>query len=498
MSDLLCFVQGTKLPYKVIDGKPIQLSYSPDEVFAKIKHESIRFIDLQFTSLLGRFHHTTIPADTFSQDQMTDGLPKLDGSSIVGFTEISDSDLILRPDPKTFVIIPWMEDGKTARLIADVYWGGGRGRLERDPRCIAQKAEKYVKTQGFDYSLWGPEIEFFVFDKVQWDVLTPYKGQSYSIESVEAPWSHEGTGYPMGLKEGYYPSTPSDTLTDFRNECVHCLNDSFGILCDNHHHEVATAGQCEIDIIFDHLTNTADSAQSYKFVVRNIAQKYGKVATMMPKPISMDSGSGLHTNVSIWKNEKNIFFDPDDPEEISQTARYFCGGVMNHARALTAITNPTTNSYHRLVPGFEAPVYVAWSPSNRSAIVRIPQHFKGKKYAKAKRIEYRAPDPSSNPYLVFSAVLSAGMDGIKKKMDPGSPVKEDIYKMTKAERKKRGISILPASLGEALDSLESDRKFLNPIFSNEVIDKIIELQRRDQREIAVRPHPHEFYLYFDV
>jgi glutamine synthetase len=486
------------LPYKVIGGKATQIRYSADEVFAKIKHDQIKFIDLQFTSLTGRFHHTTISADTFTPDQMQDGLPKLDGSSIVGFTSIDDSDLILKPDPNTYATIPWMVEHKTARLLCDIYWGFGRGRLERDPRGIAQKAEQYVKGQGYDFSSWGPEVEFFVFDKIHWDVLTPYKGQSYSIESVEAPWSQEGTGYPMGLQEGYYPSTPSDTLSSFRSECVDVLIEHFGILCDNHHHEVATAGQCEIDIRYDYLTNSADATQSYKYVVRNIAKKHGKVATMMPKPISMDSGSGMHTNVSLWKNNTNLFFDIEDKEELSQLGRYFCGGILNHARALVAISNPTTNSYHRLVPGYEAPAYIAWSGSNRSAIVRVPQHFKGEKYSYLKRLEFRAPDPSSNPYLVFSSVLAAGLDGLKKKTDPGEQVREDIFKMTRVERKKRGINILPVNLGEALDSLESDRKFLNPIFSNSVIDKIIELERRDQREIAIRPHPHEFYLYFDV
>ncbi|MBT5171683.1 MAG: type I glutamate--ammonia ligase, partial [Candidatus Nitrosopelagicus sp.] len=341
------------MPYKVIGGKATQVKYSSDEVFSRIKHEGIKFIDLQFTGLTGRFHHTTISADTFTPDQMEDGLPKLDGSSIVGFTDIADSDLILKPDPSTFAIIPWVKEKKTARLLCDVYWGGGRGRLESDPRGICQKAEKYVKTQGFDFSNWGPEVEFFVFDKVHWDVLTPYKGQSYSIESVEAPWSQEGTGYPMGLQEGYYPSTPSDTLAPFRNECVDVLNENFGILCDNHHHEVATAGQCEIDIKYDYMTNSADGAQTYKYVVRNVAQQFGKVATMMPKPISMDAGSGMHTNVSLWKKDDNTFYDKDEDLELSQIGRYFCGGVMEHARGLTAITNPTTNSYHRLVPGYE-------------------------------------------------------------------------------------------------------------------------------------------------
>ena len=486
------------MPYKVSDGKVSHIKYSPDEVFSKIKHEGIKFIDLQFSSLTGRFHHTTISAVTFTRDQMLDGLPKLDGSSIVGFTSIDDSDLILKPDPNTFAIIPWMTEKKTARLLCDIYWGAGRGRLERDPRAICQKAEKYVTTQGFDYSSWGPEVEFFVFDKIHWDVLTPYKGQSYSIESKEAPWSQEGTGYPMGLQEGYYPSTPSDTLTPFRNECVDILNENFGILCDNHHHEVETAGQCEIDIRYDYMTNAADSTQTYKYVIRNVAQQFGKVATMMPKPISMDSGSGMHTNVSLWKDKQNSFFDVNDEEELSQVGRYFCGGILEHARALTAIANPTTNSFHRLVPGYEAPAYIAWSSSNRSAIVRVPQHFKGEKYAYLKRLEFRAPDPSSNPYLVFSSVLAAGLDGVKKKKDPGTQVKEDIFKMTRSERRKRGIGILPTNLGEALDELESDRKFLSPIFSNDIIDTIIALERRDQREISIRPHPHEFYLYFDV
>ena len=482
----------------MIGGKATHVKYSPEEVFAKINQDEVLFIDLQFTGLTGRFHHTTISANTFTQDQMADGLPKLDGSSIVGFASIEDSDLILKPDPSTYSLIPWASDKKTARLLCDVYWGGGRGRLEFDPRGISQNAEKFLETQGFDYSLWGPEVEFFVFDKIHWDVLTPYKGQSYSIESKEAPWNQDGNGYPMGLQEGYYPSTPSDTLTPYRNECVSVLNDNFGIICDNHHHEVATAGQCEIDIKYDFLTNAADGAQTYKYVVRNVAQQFGKIATMMPKPISMDSGSGMHTNVSLWKNKENAFFDVDDKDELSQTGRYFCGGVINHARALTAITNPTTNSYHRLVPGYEAPVYIAWSTGNRSATIRIPAHFKGEKYSYLKRLEYRVPDPASNPYLVFPAVLAAGLDGIKNKTEPGDPIHEDIYKMSKSERKKHGIEVLPANLGEALDELESDKKFLESIFSPKVINRIIDLERRDQKEISIRPHPHEFYLYFDV
>ena len=487
------------MPYiRNADGKLARKSMSVSDVFEKIRSENVKFIDLQFTDVPGKLHHVTVPTHTINENSFSIGIPKLDGSSIVGFTSINDSDLLLKPDPNSFAIIPWMTENKTARLLCDIFWGEDRGRLSRDPRGISQKAEQYIKSQGYDSSNWGPEVEFFVFDKVHWDVLTPYKGQSYSIESVEAPWSQDGGGYPMGLQEGYYPSTPSDTLTPYRNECVNILNNDFGILCDNHHHEVATAGQCEIDIRYDRLTNAADAAQTYKYVIRNVAQKYGKVATMMPKPIAMDSGSGMHVNVSLWKGKENIFYDPDDEIELSQTGRYFCGGIISHAKALSAICNPTTNSYHRLVPGYEAPAYIAWSSGNRSAIVRVPKHLRGKGYAYLKRLEFRAPDPSSNPYLVFAAVTSAGLDGIKKKMDPGDQVREDIFKMTKSDRAKRGIGVLPKSLGEALDELESDRKFLNPIYTNDVIDKIIELERRDQREIAIRPHPHEFYLYFDV
>lgn len=485
------------MPYRFNGGDPQRLSYTIEDVFEMLSKDKVRFIDMQFTSLPGRFHHTTISANTFTPDQMRYGLPKLDGSSIVGFANIEDSDLVLKPDPSTYAIIPWLTENRTARLLCDVYWGGGRGRLSRDPRGIAQNAQKYIEGQGYG-SYWGPEVEFFVFDKVHWDVLTPYKGQSYSIESQEAPWSQEGTGYPMGLKRGYYPSTPSDTLTPFRNECVNVLSSNFGILCDNHHHEVATAGQCEIDIMYDTLTNSADAAQSYKFIIRNVAQKFGKVATMMPKPLAMDAGSGMHTNVSLWEGEENAFFDPDDTEELSQLARYFCGGIMDHARALSAICNPTTNSYHRLVPGYEAPAYIAWSSSNRSAIVRVPKHFTGHIHSKLKRLEFRAPDPSSNPYLVFAAVTGAGMDGIKKKTEPGDPVQEDIFKMSNAERDQKGIGMLPATLGEALDELESDGDFLKPIFTDDVIERIVELGRKDHREISIRPHPHEFYLYFDV
>jgi glutamine synthetase len=488
------------LPYKVIDGKIESLTFTTDEVMERLKDNKIKFLDLQFTGLMGRFHHTTMPADMFREEDFEDGLPKLDGSSIRGFTEIHESDLIMRPDPSTYAIVPWIEKDYTARLICDILSGGSkRDSFPRDPRGIAVKAEKYIREQGYDTSYWGPEIEFFVFDKLEVNTMTPYRGQSYKITSREAPWSTDSVGYALRLKEGYLPSAPGDTLMDYRNECVDVLSNNFGIICDAHHHEVATAGQCEIDIRYDTLVNAADAVQSYKYIVKNIAKKHNMIATMMPKPIALDNGSGMHVNISLWNKQRNLFFDANDEyAEMSEIARYFGGGIIDHAPALASIVAPTTNSYRRLVPGYEAPVYIAWSIGNRSAIIRIPAHYRGQKFANMKRIEFRAPDPSCNPYLAFSAIVAAGLDGIKKKKVIGDPVDEDIFKMTSMRRRELGIKQLPASLREAYEEIESDRTFLKPIFSDDVIDRIIEHEAKEHNEIAIRPHPHEFSMYADV
>ena len=486
------------MPYKWINGAPKQINYSSSDVLKIIREEGIKFLDLQFTSLPGRFQNITVNSSMFDDSSIQDGLPKLDGSSIRGVTEIHESDMVLKPDPNTFTIIPWIGKNKTARMICDVHWGHGGGRLARDPRFIAQKAEKFLKEKGFNFAYWGPEVEFFVFDRVTWDTTIPSRGSSYSIYSKEAPWSTDGSGYPIRLKEGYLPSTPHDTLTEYRNECVDFLNDNFGILCDAHHHEVATAGQCEIDIYFDTLTNMGDGAMTYKYVVKNVARKHDMIATMMPKPIAMDNGSGMHVNVSLW-NEKNEFFDPDDGHaELSQLGRYFGGGIMEHANSLCAIIAPTTNSYRRLVPGYEAPVYVAWSKRNRSAIIRVPMYFKGEKAAKTKRIEFRAPDPSCNPYLCFAAMLAAGLDGIKNKRDMGDSIDEDIYKMSPDKRRQLGIKQMPGSLNEATQCLKSDHNYLKPLFTEDTIETLIEIENKEQMELTVRPHPHEFQLYFDI
>jgi glutamine synthetase len=472
---------------------------TPKQIVDTVASKGVRFIDLQFTDVPGRTQHVTIPNNMLEADAFKDGIPKLDGSSIKGFAEIFDSDMLLLPDPSTFGVIPWGDERfPTARMICDVHWGYQKGRFSRDPRYIAQKAEEAIRTAGFTQSYWGPEMEFFVFDTVTWDVSSPF-GTSHKITSVESANEARGTNYPIRFKEGYYPVPPSDTLQDYRSEVAYHLDESFGIVNDAHHHEVATAGQCEINIYRDTLTSSADSIVTYKYVIKNVASKRGLIATVMPKPIFGDNASGMHVSSSLWKGDKNAFYDEsDDYANLSQTGRYYVGGLLAHSRALCAITNPTTNSYRRLVPGYEAPVYVAWSRGNRSANVRIPLHYKGRSGMKGKRAEFRTPDPSANPYLAFAAVASAGLDGIKHKLDPGDPVNEDIYELTPKKRKELGVKELPGSLLEAIECLKSDSAFLKGVFSDDLIEMMFELEMANYRAVSARPHPYEFYLYFDI
>ena len=489
-------------------------SLNVQDVMNKIQSEDIRFIDLQFTDVPGKLQHVTVPSHTIDADAWTKGIPKLDGSSIRGFTGISESDMLLKPDPNTFVVIPWSDPSKKyARVLCSINWGMGHpvhkgGPLAKDPRGIAQKAEEFLKENGYGHSIWGPELEFFVFDGVTWDVNTPAKGQSYSIRSKEAAWkpggpaTEQGCGkgginVPIRHKEGYFPTTPQDTLMDFRNDATTILEDDFGIMVDAHHHEVATAGQCEINMMYDTLVNQADSAQSFKYVIKNVAHQKGMVATFMPKPLVGDNGSGMHCHQSIWKDGKNIFYDEtDEHSELSQTARYYIGGIMAHTRALACIVAPTTNSYKRLVPGFEAPIYIAWSRSNRSANVRVPITIKGN--PKAKRIEFRCPDTTANPYLAFPAMLCAGLDGIKNKIDCGNPVDENIYTLSEDRKRELNIKSLPRDLAEAADALESDHDFLKPVFDGDLLETILEFARDAHFDVASRTHPYEFQLYFDA
>jgi glutamine synthetase len=486
------------LTYRITDdGRFVKRSFNPTEVLEMIEKQGVKFVDLQFTDVPGRLRHVSIPSEMVRESMFSEGVAKLDGSSVRGFVEIQESDMLLVPDPSTYGVIPWIEDSvKTARLICDIRSGFGGGRFSRDPRHIAQTAEAKIREAGFTDSLWGLEIEFFVFDSATWQANDPFSS-GFKITSRESANEARGTNFPIRFKDGYYPAQPVDTMSDYRGVCVNYLRDGFGVLCNAHHHEVATAGQCEIDMYRDELVASADSAMTYKFVTKNVASRMGLIATTMPKPIFGDNAVGMHVSSSLWKEGKNAFFDGSDAyAEISQAARYYIGGIMEHSRALCAIVDPTTNSYHRLVPGYEAPVYIAWSKMNRSANVRIPGYEKGSEGAK--RVEFRTPDPSCNPYLACAAIAAAGLDGIRKKTDPGEPVDEDIYKLTAERRRDLKVGELPGSLKEAVESLESDSSFLDGIFPRDLVDIMVELEMEAHRAVAARPHPYEFYLYFDL
>ncbi len=460
-----------------------------------VESTSIKWIDLQFTDVLGRLHHITVPSSELTEESLREGFGKLDGSSVRGFTQINESDMLLVPVPKTHAVLPWAPD--TLRLFAEVHWGGGRGRFEKDPRQIADVAEKYQEAHGYT-SFYGPELEFFIFDKVELDVATPQSGLAYKISAREAPWQKTG-GFMIRYKEGYYPAPPVDQLAEIRLEAVDMLIKNFGFRIEATHHEVATAGQGEINFSFSTLADTADKVQTLKYVLKNVAARHDMVATFMPKPMYGDNGTGMHTHFSLWTKDgkKNVMYDKSDAyAEISQEGRYAIGGILEHARALSAITSPTTNSYRRLIPGYEAPVYIAWSKANRSAVVRVPAYFKGSE--KAKRIEYRAPDPSANPYLAFSALLMAALDGVKKKREPGSHIDENIYHISAERRREMDVKELPRALDEALDALVSDSEFLKPVFNADLIESYIELKREESRSIAQYPHPMELYYYLDA
>lgn len=459
-----------------------------------LKENNIRWVDLQFTDLPGRYHHITVPASDFNEEVFKTGFAKLDGSSIKGFTSINESDMLLMPIPETMALIPWTPN--TARVIVEIHWGGGKGRFERDPRGIAEAAAEYQKSLGYK-SFFGPEPEFFIFDRVDLNVATPQSGTGYKISSSEAPWQGSG-GFVVRHKEGYFPTPPVDQLMDVRLEAVDILTNTFGFQIEATHHEVATAGQGEINFRFSTLVDTADKVQTLKYVLKNVAAKYGKIATFMPKPMYGDNGTGMHTHFSLWTadGKTNLMFDnSDEYAQLSQFGRYAIGGVLSHARALSAIESPTANSYRRLVPGFEAPVYIAWSRSNRSAVIRVPAHFKGSE--KAKRLEYRAPDPSTNPYLSFSALLMAALDGVKKKTEPPASVDENIYHISRERRKEMKIKELPGSLTEALDCLEADNEFLKPVFDSSFVETYVDMKRDEVGILQQHPHPMEIYYYLD-
>jgi len=470
---------------------------TPNEVQKMAKETGIKIVDLKFVDLPGVWQHFSIPVEDLNDDLFGEGIG-FDGSSIRGFQMIHESDMLLVADPETACVDPILEV-PTLNLICDVVDPVTRQRYSRDPRYVTQKAESYLKNTGIaEVSYWGPELEFYIFDDVRFE-QTAHCGY-YFVDSGEAVWNtgrqeNPNLGYKLRHKEGYFPVPPADTLQDIRSEIVLKLKE-VGVPAEVHHHEVGTAGQGEIDMRFTTLTKMADNVMYYKYVVRNVSRKHGKTATFMPKPIFGDNGSGMHTHQSLWKGESNLFWDEKGYAQISQTAKYYIGGLLKHAPALLGLCAPTTNSYRRLVPGFEAPVNLVYSQRNRSAAVRIPIYSKS---AKSKRIEFRCPDPASNPYLCFAAQLMAGLDGIRNKIDPGQPIDKDLYELESAEAAK--VKSTPGSLGEVLDALETDHDWLfeGNVFTPDLIETwLIYKRERELAPVNVRPVPFEYFLYFDL
>lgn len=469
----------------------------PAEVIQFSKDNDCKFVDLKFIDLPGIWQHMTIPADRLSEEIFEDGLG-FDGSSVRGWQPINASDMVITPDPSTVRLDPFHAHRTLSLVckISDPITGQPYGR---DPRYIAQKAEIYLRSTGLsDTTFFGPEAEFFVFDSVRYD--NSLRGAFYEIDSEEASWNTAkaapNLGHKIRPKEGYFPVPPTDTLDHLRSDIMVALMDT-GIEVEVGHHEVASAGQCEIGMKFATLTKMADNLMWFKYVVKNITRRHNKTATFMPKPVFGDNGSGMHCHQSLWKDGKALFAG-DGYAGLSDIALWYIGGILKHAKALAAITNPTTNSYRRLVPGYEAPVNLAYSSRNRSASIRIPVPAGGGS-PKSRRIEVRFPDASGNPYLSFAAMLMAGLDGIQNRIEPGDPLDKDIYALSPEELKE--VPHMPGSLDEALNNLEQDHEFLlrGDVFTRDLIQTWIDYKReREVDPVRLRPVPYEFHLYYDV
>jgi len=460
-----------------------------------IKESEARWVDLRFTDSKGKEQHLTLPVTEIDEDFFEEG-KMFDGSSISGWKGINDSDMILMPDDSASLLDPFAEDSTVIVRCDIVEPMTGLG-YERDPRSVAKRAEEYLKSTGIaDSAMFGPEPEFFVFDSVEWHA--DMSGCGYTVNSEEAAWSSalkmEGgnTGHRPRVKGGYFPVPPVDSLHDLRGAMCDAMT-AMGLTVEVHHHEVATAGQCEIGVAGNTLVKKADEVQVLKYCVHNVAHSYGKTATFMPKPIVGDNGSGMHVHQSLSKDGVNIFAG-DAYAGLSETALYYIGGIIKHAKALNALCNPGTNSYKRLVPGFEAPVMLAYSARNRSASIRIPYVTS----PKGRRIETRFPDPIANPYLAFSALMMAGLDGIQNKIHPGDAADKDLYDLPPEEAAE--IPTVCETLSEALDALEADREFLTKggVFTDDMLDAYIELKREEVQKVNMTTHPVEYDLYFSV
>ncbi|WP_277213146.1 type I glutamate--ammonia ligase [Isoptericola croceus] len=469
-----------------------------EEAIAFTRNEGVEFIDVRFIDLPGVMQHFNIPVGQFDEDSFTEGL-MFDGSSIRGFQAIHESDMKLVPDVTTAYLDPFRKR-KTLIMnfsIVDPFTDEPYGR---DPRTIAAKAEAYLRSTGIaDTAFFAPEAEFYIFDDVRF--ATSANSSFYQIDSVEAAWNtgreEEGgnLGYKTRYKGGYFPVSPNDQFADLRDDICAALA-QVGLDVERAHHEVGTAGQQEINYKFNTLLHSADDLMKFKYVVKNVAWQAGKSVTFMPKPIFGDNGSGMHSHQSLWQDGEPLFYDEKGYGGLSDTARWYIGGLLKHAPSLLAFTNPSANSYHRLVPGYEAPVNLVYSARNRSACIRIPVTGNS---PKAKRVEFRVPDPSANPYLAFAAQLLAGIDGIKNRIEPPAPVDKDLYELPPEEHAE--IAQVPASLGEALDNLEADHEFLTQgdVFSEDLIATWIDYKRTNEIDpIRLRPHPHEFELYYDI
>jgi glutamine synthetase len=469
----------------------------PREVLDLAKKNKVEIVDLKFTDLPGLWQHFSIATTEFNEELFESGIG-FDGSSIRGFQSIDESDMLLFPDPASAFLDPFTQL-PTLSLICNVKDPITGQSYSRDPRFVAQKAEKYLKSTGIaDISYWGPELEFYILDNVRFD--QSYNYGYYYIDSEEGFWNSgngekPNLGYKPRYKEGYFPVPPMDHLQDIRSEMLRTM-EKVGVRMEIHHHEVGTAGQSEMDMRFTTLTRMADQVLMYKYVTKNVARKHGKTVTMMPKPLFMDNGSGMHVHQSLWKNGKNVFYDKKGYALISDLARHYIGGILKHADALCALVAPTTNSYRRLVPGYEAPINLVYSQRNRSACVRIPMYSKSEK---AKRLEFRTPDPSCNPYYAFAGMLMAGLDGIEKKIEPPPPLDKDLYDLEPEEAAE--IKSVAGSLEQVLDALEQDHDFLlkGGVFTKDVVDTWIEFKRKKELDpVRLRPHPYEFVLYFDI
>ena len=465
-------------------------------VVAAAKAQGVQMIDFKFVDFPGTWQHFSIPASALEEDMFSDGLG-FDGSSIRGWQSIDESDMLVMPDPATAFRDPFCEV-PTLSIICDIVDPITREDYGRDPRNVARRAEAFLKSTGLaDTAYFGPEAEFFVFDSIQYDQNA--HSSFHFIDSVEGRWNsgadeQPNLGYKPPYKGGYFPVPPHDTLQDIRSEMVLTMMEA-GVDVEVHHHEVGTAGQGEIDIRFCPLVSCGDQMMIYKYVVKNVAKKHGKTATFMPKPLFEDNGTGMHTHQSLWKGGRPLFAG-NGYAGLSEMALHYIGGLLKHARSILAFTNPTTNSYRRLVPGYEAPVNLAYSQRNRSAACRIPMYSAS---PKAKRVEFRCPDPSCNLYLAMSAMLMAGLDGVLNKIDPGDPMDTDIYELSAEERS--SVPLTPASLDEAMDALEEDHDYLlkGDVFTEDVIQAWIDYKREEEIDaIRLRPHPYEFALYYDM